>query len=206
MADALDNDADLKGADIKIERKPMPSRWDWPLDAPLSLQVPARSFDWQPAETQALPGEVVEGNATDTIRLIPYGCTKFRISMFPVTVKAWEDQIFGQWLLSRGKGVALRLVIEEMNQQAAGPSAASAEIVTDSNHATPRVSFSSGKQGWPWKAEKGDPCPTITWTSPAQVEFVSLKLHETSDKEWIRRIESRSPRMARPGGSWFHPG
>ena len=80
-----------QGADIKIERKPMPATWDWPLDAPLALHVPARSFDWRPTETQALPGEVVEGDATDTIRLIPYGCTKFRISMFPVTVKVWGN-------------------------------------------------------------------------------------------------------------------
>jgi DUF1680 family protein len=88
---ALANDAGRKGADIRIERKPMPAKWDWPLDAPLALHVPARSFDWRPTETQALPGEVVKGDATDTIRLIPYGCTKFRISMFPVTVKAWGN-------------------------------------------------------------------------------------------------------------------
>ncbi len=88
---ALANDAGRKGADIKIERKPMPAKWDWPLDAPLALHVPARSFDWRPTETQALPGRAVEGDATDTIRLIPYGCTKFRISMFPLTVKAWGN-------------------------------------------------------------------------------------------------------------------
>ena len=56
-----------------------------------AMHVPARSFDWRPTETQALPGRVVEGDATDTIRLIPYGCTKFRISMFPLTVKAWGN-------------------------------------------------------------------------------------------------------------------
>ena len=47
---ALDNDAGRKGADIKIERKPMPAKWDWPLDAPLCITVPARSFDWQPTD------------------------------------------------------------------------------------------------------------------------------------------------------------
>ena len=31
-------------------------------------------------------------SAIETIRLIPYGCTKFRISMFPVTTRAWAPQ------------------------------------------------------------------------------------------------------------------
>ena len=34
---------------------------------------------------QALPAAPVEAGRAETIRLIPYGCTKFRISMFPVT-------------------------------------------------------------------------------------------------------------------------
>jgi hypothetical protein len=89
---ALANDAGLKGADIKIERKPMPAKWDWPLDAPLVLTVPARIFDWKPSDIQPLPAEPVEGVAAETIRLVPYGCTKFRISMFPVTKKAWARQ------------------------------------------------------------------------------------------------------------------
>ena len=87
---ALANAAGRSGADIQVQRKAMPARWDWPLDAPLALRVPARAFDWQPTETQALPPAPVAGDATDVIRLVPYGCTKFRISMFPVTAKAWD--------------------------------------------------------------------------------------------------------------------
>jgi uncharacterized protein len=59
------------------------------LNAPLVIELPAASFDWKPSDIQALPAEAVEGTASETIRLIPYGCTKFRISMFPVTKKAW---------------------------------------------------------------------------------------------------------------------
>jgi uncharacterized protein len=88
---ALDNDAAQKGKDIEVERKPMPSRWDWPLAAPIVLKVAAREFDWHPAENQALPKTVVKGTKAAQIELIPYGCTKFRISMFPVTAKAWEQ-------------------------------------------------------------------------------------------------------------------
>jgi hypothetical protein len=81
----LDTDAGRSGADIAVQRQPMPAHWDWPLDAPVVLQVPAQAFDWQPSDAQALPDQPVTGTASETVRLIPYGCTKFRISMFPVT-------------------------------------------------------------------------------------------------------------------------
>jgi hypothetical protein len=76
-------------AETTVERNPMPSHWDWPLDAPLTIKLPAKSFDWKPTDIQPLPPSPVEGTAAETIRLVPYGCTKFRISMFPVTSKAW---------------------------------------------------------------------------------------------------------------------
>ena len=69
----------------------MPARWDWPLDAPIASRVAARQFDWMPSDVQALPSEPIEGGVSTTIRLVPYGCTKFRISMFPVTRKAWQE-------------------------------------------------------------------------------------------------------------------
>ena len=75
---------------MKVERRPMPAHWDWPLDAPLSVSVPARAFDWKPTNAQALPDRPVTGTASETIRLVPYGCTKFRISMFPVTPALWD--------------------------------------------------------------------------------------------------------------------
>lgn len=86
---ALNNDAARNGGDIEVERGPMPPRWAWPLDAPIALKVPATAFEWRPTEAQALPEATVEATGTTVLRLVPYGCTKFRISMFPVTATAW---------------------------------------------------------------------------------------------------------------------
>ena len=86
---ALDNEAERKGSDIEVERRPMPATWNWPLDAPIALKVPARAFDWRPTDIQALPNSTVDGTQAGMVRLVPYGCTKFRITMFPVTGKAW---------------------------------------------------------------------------------------------------------------------
>ncbi len=86
---ALDTDAAHGDAGITVERRPMPAHWDWPLEAPVALKVPAQSFDWRPSDAQALPEKPVTGIASETVRLVPYGCTKFRISMFPVTPRAW---------------------------------------------------------------------------------------------------------------------
>jgi hypothetical protein len=33
---------------------------------------------------------VASGGAPEKTTLIPYGCTKFRISMFPITERAWK--------------------------------------------------------------------------------------------------------------------
>ncbi len=82
---ALDTDAAQLEAGITVDRRPMPAHWDWPLDAPLVLKAPVRAFDWQPTDAQALPGKPVTGTTSETVRLVPYGCTKFRISMFPLT-------------------------------------------------------------------------------------------------------------------------
>jgi hypothetical protein len=87
---ALDTDAARHDAGITVKRKAMPTHWDWPLDAPVILKAPVQSFDWQPTDVQALPAKPVSGTAA-TVRLVPYGCTKFRISMFPVTERAWKD-------------------------------------------------------------------------------------------------------------------
>ena len=90
---ALDTDAAQRDAGLTIERKPMPAHWDWPLDAPVSVKVPVRAFDWKPSEIAALPDQPVAGAAAETVRLVPYGCTKFRISMFPVTPRAWPTEV-----------------------------------------------------------------------------------------------------------------
>ena len=74
-----------------MQRGTMPPKWDWPLAAPLALTVPGQAFDWNPTDAQALPNAPVAGNRAETLRLVPYGCTKFRISMFPVTARAWRQ-------------------------------------------------------------------------------------------------------------------
>jgi hypothetical protein len=43
-------------------------------------------------DAQALPDAPVEGGKLEVINLVPYGCTKFRISMFRVTDKAWRRE------------------------------------------------------------------------------------------------------------------
>jgi uncharacterized protein len=91
---ALDNDGAKPGVDVRVERSPMPSYWDWPLAAPLTVTIPAREFAWHPSDRQALPDAPVAATGPSvTIRLVPYGCTKFRISMFPVTPRAWADGV-----------------------------------------------------------------------------------------------------------------
>jgi hypothetical protein len=63
----------------------MPARWDWALAAPVELAVPVTEFNWTPSELQPLPKEPVAAGSAAEVKLVPYGCTKFRISMFPVT-------------------------------------------------------------------------------------------------------------------------
>jgi hypothetical protein len=60
-------------------------------NTPVKLSVPAQAIDWTPTDAQALPDAPVAGKNAQPIRLVPYGCTKFRISMFPVTPRAWAS-------------------------------------------------------------------------------------------------------------------
>ena len=106
---ALDASGEEAPTDLAVERQPMPAHWDWPFDSPLKLHVLAKSFDWKPVARVSIPtgglgfgeaasafqvtkvmtllpaGPVVRGGSPERITLIPYGCTKFRISMFPIT-------------------------------------------------------------------------------------------------------------------------
>lgn len=54
--------ASVSGA--KVVRSAMPAVWDWPLDAPVKV--------------------VAKDSAGRPLELVPYGCTKLRVSMFPV--------------------------------------------------------------------------------------------------------------------------
>jgi hypothetical protein len=70
---------------IQPEFSKMPEHWSWKIeDAPTKLIVKAAAFDWQPTSILPLPKETVQGGEPENITLVPYGCTKFRISMFPI--------------------------------------------------------------------------------------------------------------------------
>ncbi len=70
-------------AEVKVERRPMPAKWDWPLDAPLTITLPAKTFDWKPSDIQALPAEPVKGIAAETIRLVPTAARSSAFRCFP---------------------------------------------------------------------------------------------------------------------------
>ncbi|HEX7361682.1 MAG TPA: beta-L-arabinofuranosidase domain-containing protein [Bryobacteraceae bacterium] len=74
----------LSPSDFSVVRRPMPEHWDWPLASPLELHVKARRFDWQPSDLQPIPKRTIERGSPATASLIPYGCTKFRVTMFPI--------------------------------------------------------------------------------------------------------------------------
>ena len=86
---ALDVQGEKLGADISVERQAMPAKWDWPLASPLKLRANAVVCDWTPAPKEPrLPSKpIAKREPAERITLIPYGCTKFRISMFPVTAR-----------------------------------------------------------------------------------------------------------------------
>jgi hypothetical protein len=94
---ALDIAGAKARADVTVERGAVPARWDWPLESPLKLRAGAVSFDWKPAHDAALPTAPVAATGEATkITLIPYGCTKFRVSMFPVTERTAKSAQEGQ--------------------------------------------------------------------------------------------------------------
>lgn len=77
---------------IVVQRHAMPARWDWPLSAPISLQVTGVPIDWNPEpKAPRLPAKpITQAGAPQRITLVPFGCTKFRIAMFPVTERLLE--------------------------------------------------------------------------------------------------------------------
>jgi hypothetical protein len=79
---------DLQSPGLAVERAPkMPANWDWPLAAPLTVRVNAIEIPWSlDAKRPRLPilAAANQGNSRQQLTLVPYGCTKFRISMFPV--------------------------------------------------------------------------------------------------------------------------
>jgi hypothetical protein len=88
---ALDFNNDRPSDGMTVKRGAMPAKWNWPYAAPVVLAVPAQAIDWTPGDKlkYALPDAPVAGKGREMIELIPYGCAKFRVSMFPVTANAW---------------------------------------------------------------------------------------------------------------------
>jgi lysophospholipase L1-like esterase len=80
---------DVQTPGLAVERTVMPERWDWPLAAPLRLRANAVEVAWNPdpKDPRLPPFPVAGQKPTETVTLVPYGCTKFRISMFPVTAE-----------------------------------------------------------------------------------------------------------------------
>jgi hypothetical protein len=80
---------DAQEPGLTVERSAMPAHWDWPLKAPLKLRANVVEIAWHPdPKVPRLPLlPVTRLKPVETVTLIPYGCTKFRISMFPVTVE-----------------------------------------------------------------------------------------------------------------------
>lgn len=71
---------------LAVERDAMPARWNWPLASPLKIRANAVPVDWSPSvEKPSLPPVPLAARGPgERLTLIPYGCAKFRISMFPV--------------------------------------------------------------------------------------------------------------------------
>jgi len=80
---------DVQKPGLTVERTGMPARWDWPLAAPLKLRANVVELAWNPdPKAPRLPLlPTASSKLPEPVTLIPYGCTKFRISMFPVTAE-----------------------------------------------------------------------------------------------------------------------
>jgi hypothetical protein len=80
----------VAGTTLKVERDTMPARWEWPLAAPLRLKMPAQAFAWPGNDPGILPPGLVDDGGATEVTLVPYGCAKYRVAMFPVTATAWR--------------------------------------------------------------------------------------------------------------------
>lgn len=59
--------------------------WNWSLSSPIQIGINAREIAWVPTELQPLPERPLSG-PRNRIVLMPYGCTKFGVSMFPRSI------------------------------------------------------------------------------------------------------------------------
>ena len=72
---------------VKVQRQRVPRPWRWQVDPPVKITVDALRSSWEHDESfPALPSpEKISVEKPEPITLVPYGCAKLRVSMFPVT-------------------------------------------------------------------------------------------------------------------------
>jgi hypothetical protein len=100
---------DVQEPNLTVERTTMPAKWDWPLAAPLKLQANAVEVEWNPdpkaPQLPLLP--IARQDLSRRVTLVPYGCTKFRISMFPVTAEPQVKPAAIRRILFLGNSITL---------------------------------------------------------------------------------------------------
>ncbi len=100
---------DVQNPGLTVERSSMPGKWNWPLAAPLKLQANAVAIPWNPdpknPQLPALP--IAKKQTPERVTLIPYGCTKFRVSMFPVTAGPAVESAAIRRILFLGNSITL---------------------------------------------------------------------------------------------------
>jgi hypothetical protein len=100
---------DVQDPGLVVERAAMPVQWDWPLKAPLKLRANAVEIAWNPdpkaPRLPLLPAARLK--PAETVTLVPYGCTKFRISMFPVTAEPEVSPAAIRRILFLGNSITL---------------------------------------------------------------------------------------------------
>ncbi|NUQ66037.1 MAG: glycoside hydrolase family 127 protein [Pirellulales bacterium] len=100
---------DVQQPGFTVQRDAMPARWDWPLAAPLRLHANAVEIAWEPdpkyPRLPLLPA--VQRRPPERVTLIPYGCTRFRISMFPVTAEPEVKPAAVRRILFLGNSITL---------------------------------------------------------------------------------------------------
>lgn len=82
---AIDVNSDKPGngeAEVIREERYHNQGGNWSLSPPIQIGINAREIAWTPKELRPLPENLVSGTRTRIV-LVPYGCTKFGVSMFP---------------------------------------------------------------------------------------------------------------------------